>query len=144
MSLYLNFLANHLSRFLENVQLEIRRSNKMAVHFAIKVVVDFQTGRLEEVAYFRGLQKYLLFRKKQIDLTLSRSKVLVFCTIPMTRDNMIQTMIPRTEQMTADSPTRKRLEQCIQNHGKQFEHLDVIELFSFVCICLYFLLEQEV
>ncbi|CAH1115579.1 unnamed protein product [Psylliodes chrysocephalus] len=58
-----------------------------------------------------------------------RLKNLVFCTRSTTRENMIQRItdairsISRAEVEKAVLSTRERLELCVQNDGRQFEHL---------------------
>lgn len=136
-NVYLNFLRDQLPLLLEDVDLETRRNmffqhDGCPAHFAIDVrnYLDFRyPGK------WIGRGSMFGWPARSPDLTCldfylwGRLKDMVFQIRPTTRDDMINRIrtavesIPMAEVEAAVLSTRRRLSSCIENDGRQFEHL---------------------
>lgn len=134
---YLNFLRNELPLLLEDVPLAIRRDmffqhDGCPAHFSLNVQ-DF----LDKTYPDRWIGRGSLFHwpARSPDLTCpdfylwGRIKDLVFATRPTTRDDMIERIrnaiqsISMAEVESSVQSTRQRMNSCIENDGRHFEHL---------------------
>ena len=134
---FLEFLTNQLPVLLENIPLETRRDMFLQLdgcpaHFSINV-----REHLNRVYANRWIGRGSLFPwpPRSPDLTVmdfyfwGRIKDLVFRNPPTTRENMrnrIQNAIhqlPRAEVQAAVFSTHAKLQQCVEQDGKHFEHL---------------------
>lgn len=134
---FLDFIRNILPVLLENVPLETRRNMFLQLdgcpaHYLIQV-----REHLNETYRNRWIGRGSLFPwpARSPDLTCldfylwGRLKDLVFQTRPTSREDMKNRIrnairsLPRAEVEAAVLSTRKRLQQCVENDGKQFEHL---------------------
>lgn len=135
--MYLNFLRDHLPMLLEDVSLEIRRTmwfqhDGCPAHFS-REVRDFLETRFPHRWIGRG--SLFPWPPRSPDLTVmdfylwGRLKDIVYQTRPTTPEDMVERIetgiasLPRAEIASAVLSTRRRLNECISNDGKQFEHL---------------------
>lgn len=135
--MYLNFLINDLPALLEDIPLQVRRDlwfqhDGCPAHFS-QGVRNF----LDQTYPNRWIGRGSLFPwpARSPDLTVldfylwGRLKDIVFQTRPTTPENMVERIqnaiasIPRVEIEAAVLSTRRRLNRCIENDGKHFEHL---------------------
>lgn len=134
---YLQFLREELPILLEDVPLGMRQQmlfqhDGCPAHFAVNVRAFLDTtypGR------WIGRGSIFPWPARSPDLTCldfylwGRVKDIVFATRPTTRDNMIARIrdclqhISVAEVETAVGSTQERMLQCIENDGRQFEHL---------------------
>lgn len=135
--IYLNFLVNELPLLLADVALDVRRDmffqhDGCPAHFAVNVR-EF----LDRAYPGRWIGRGSLFPwpARSPDLTVldyylwGRVKDVVFANRPTTRENMMERItaalrnISVAEIETAVLSTRERLQACINNDGRHFEHL---------------------
>lgn len=134
---YLHFLRNELPLLLENVPIETRL-NMMFQHDGCPAHFSTIVREYLDVTFpARWIGRGSLFPwpARSPDLTCldfylwGRLKDIVFQNRPTTRENMINRIrsairgLSIAEVETAVLSTRDRLESCIENDGKQFEHL---------------------
>lgn len=134
---YLNFLENDLPILLENIPLDVRTSmwyqhDGCPSHYSQRVR-DFLNVRYPNRWIGRG--SLFPWPPRSPDLTVldfylwGRIKNIVYETRPTTREDMINRIeiainsIPRAEIETAVSSSRRRINSCILQNGRQFEHL---------------------
>lgn len=134
---YLEFIREELPILLEEVPLEIRQRilfqhDGCPAHFAINVR-EFLDANYPGRWIGRG--SIFPWPPRSPDLTCldfylwGRVKDMVFATKPTTRDNMMERIrtcmqtISVSELETAVWSTRDRMLKCIENDGRQFEHL---------------------
>lgn len=134
---YLNFLENDLPNLLEDIPLDVRASmwyqhDGCPSHYSQRVR-DF----LNIIYPNRWIGRGSLFPwpPRSPDLTVldfylwGRIKDIVYKTRPTTREDMIDRIeiainsIPQAEIETAVSSSRRRIDSCILQNGRQFEHL---------------------
>lgn len=134
---YLNFLINHLPVLLENVPLETRRTmwlqqDGCPAHSSRRV-----KNFLNQAYPDRWIGRGSLFPwpARSPDLTIldfylwGRIKDIVYETRPTTPENMMDRIrnavasITRAEIETAVLSTRRRVNSCIENDGRHFEHM---------------------
>lgn len=134
---YLNFLMNELPLLLEDVSLETRlnmffQHDGCPAHFSINVR---EYLNLRYPGKWIGRGSVFPWPPRSPDLTCldfylwGRLKDLVFQTRPTTREDMVNRIrnaidsISMAEIEATVFSTRQRLRLCIENDGKQFEHL---------------------
>lgn len=134
---YLNFLQNDLPNLLEDIPLDVRASmwyqhDGCPSHYSQRVR-DFLNVRYPNRWIGRG--SLFPWPPRSPDLTVldfylwGRIKDIVYETRPTTREDMIHRIeiainsIPRAEIETAVSSKRRRINSCILQYGRQFEHL---------------------
>lgn len=134
---YLNFLRNELPALLEDVPLQTRRDmwfqhDGCPAHFSLGVR-NFLNENYPNCWIGRG--SLFPWPARSPDLTVldfylwGRIKDIVFETRPTTPENMVERIrnaiasISRAEIEVAVLDTRHRLNLCIENDGKHFEHL---------------------
>lgn len=134
---YLNFLQNDLPNLLEDIPLDVRASmwyqhDGCPSHYSQRVR-DFLNVRYPNRWIGRG--SLFPWPPRSPDLTVldfylwGKIKDIVYETRPTTREDMIHRIeiainsIPRAEIETAVSSTRRRINSCILQYGRQFEHL---------------------
>jgi len=137
---YLQFLINELPALLEDVPLEIRANmffqhDGCPAHFAIQVRTFLNQRYPDQWIGSSLLDAYIAYICRSADLTCldfylwGRIKAIVFSSIPTTRENMKQRIrdairsLPAAEIEAAVESTRQRVQNCIENDGRQFEHL---------------------
>lgn len=134
---YLQFLRYELPILLEEVPLYIRQRmlfqhDGCPAHFAVNVR-DFLNTTYPDKWIGRG--SIFPWPPRSPDLTCldfylwGRVKDIVFTVKPTTRDNLIERIrnclqtLSMAEVETAVLSTQERMQKCIENDGKQFEHL---------------------
>lgn len=134
---YLHFLRDELPLLLEDISLATRRTmffqhDGCPAHY-FREVREFLENAYPDRWIGRG--SLFFWPARSPDLTVldfylwGRIKNLVFATRPTTRDNMIMRIrnavqsISRAEIEAAVQSTLQRVNACIENDGRQFEHL---------------------
>ena len=135
--IYLNFLQNNLPILLENVDLQTRQNmffqhDGCPAHFAV-IVRNYLDAIFPGKWIGRG--SVFPWPSRSPDLTCldyylwGRLKDLVFQNRPTSRENMILRIenaiqsLSIAEVEAAVFSTRRKLQMCIDNDGRQFEHL---------------------
>lgn len=135
-NMYLHFLQNELPLLLEDIDLETRgqmifQHDGCPAHFAVPVR-EYLNRRYR---LWIGRGSVFPWPARSPDLTVldfylwGRIKDLVFATQPTTKEDMQDRIrnainsLSTAEIETAVLSTTQRLRLCIQNNGRQFEHL---------------------
>lgn len=135
--MYLHFLTFNLPELLDNVNLATRRNmwfqhDGCPAHYS-RAVQDFLNQQFPNRWIGRG--SLFPWPPRSPDLTCldfylwGRLKALVYKTRPTTRENMIGRIqnaldnLSRAEIEAAVFSTKRRLNLCIRNNGRQIEHL---------------------